>query len=70
MPCVTSVSKSKFSPQPDDPTPAQIAEACRRIRAAWSPVELARRSAWAITAPVTVTVVDNDWSTELADDYQ
>lgn len=32
---------------PYDPTPLEIAEACEKIRAGWSPGELRRRSAWA-----------------------
>lgn len=35
------------SNQPWDPTPAEIAAGCARIRAGWSPDETRRRSAWA-----------------------
>jgi hypothetical protein len=29
---------------------------------------LAKRSAWAITPPVTVALIDNEWSAELCDE--
>lgn len=68
MPCDPSVPPSKCSPVFYDPTPTEIAAACRRIRAKWSPSELAKRSSWAITPPVTVAVIDDEWSAELRDE--
>lgn len=32
----------------DDPSPLAIARHCERIRATWSPAELAKRSLWAL----------------------
>jgi hypothetical protein len=39
---------------PNDPTPAEIAAACEQIRSRWSEAETRKRSAWAVSEPVTV----------------
>lgn len=46
--------------QRNDPTPAEIRQACEAIRAGWSEAEIRRRSAWAVSEPVTAPEVDVD----------
>lgn len=45
---------------PWDPTPAEIAEHCARIRATWSAAETRRRSAWAQPGKVETEFVGAD----------
>ena len=60
MPCDQSVQSSKYSPVFNDPTPAEIAAACREIRSHWSEHETRRRSAWAECEPWAAPTVEFD----------
>ncbi len=60
MPCDHSAQPSKCSPLFNDPTPAEIAAACRKIRSRWSEYETRRRSAWAACEAWTAPVVTID----------
>ncbi len=51
-------------PRTADPTPAEIAEACERIRSCWTEAELRRRGKWAYEREIVeyrpVSVVNGD----------
>jgi hypothetical protein len=50
----------KSSSATPDPTPAEIAAACERIRAGWSESETRRRSAWAECEAWTAPTIEID----------